>query len=187
MRRLRRAGSPPHVRGKESVLGLFDAHVGIIPARAGKSRRQNWRRQSSGDHPRVCGEKFASQRDRYDIRGSPPRVREKSPLTCPSAQVMGSPPRVRGKVPKLLHRGRWFGITPARAGKSSPPSLRRREARDHPRACGEKDGMHRDVLHAQGSPPRVRGKGYARCRIRDRRGITPARAGKRWCSRLRSG
>ena len=71
-------GSPPHMRGKDSVMyGLQRVH-GITPAHAGK--RPVWPGSSAAhrDHPRTCGEKL--------------RARDK--ISAP----WGSPPHMRGKV-----------------------------------------------------------------------------------------
>ena len=78
------------------------------------------------------------------------------------------------KVKKVLEKG----ITPARAGKSTPVRWQQRSNWDHPRACGEKFDELTHFSRKQGSPPRVRGKGFpCSCRLLQE-GITPARAGK---------
>ena len=48
-----------------------------------------------------------------------------------------------------------------------------------PRVCGEKQMHYADLEDMQGSPPRMRGKGQARCEVVVEFGITPAYAGKR--------
>ena len=69
-------------------------------------------------------------------------------------------------------------ITPAHAGKTLQAYERDINKKDHPRACGENISPHSLSTTSPGSPPRMRGKqGQAR-RPRDRRGITPAHAGK---------
>ena len=45
---------------------------------------------------------------------------------------------MRGKVRLLYHRGEFFRITPAYAGKSARRIIRPPSPRDHPRLCGEK-------------------------------------------------
>ena len=90
----------------------------------------------------------------------------------------GSPPRVRGKEGSYPSTVLRKGITPARAGKSCSRPSRPTRARDHPRACGEKKQQAAQQVAAQGSPPRVRGKGIHGIRIERPPGITPARAGK---------
>ena len=49
---------------------------------------------------------------------------------------------------------------------------------DHPRVCGEKYGMTLKMPRAQGSPPRMRGKGLTLDLDAEAGGITPAYAGK---------
>ena len=91
----------------------------------------------------------------------------------------GSPPRVRGKVADSRKTPNCPRITPACAGKSfftvQPPQTRQ----DHPRVCGEKALLGVVNVFAEGSPPRVRGKGRRAIRALSVRGITPACAGKR--------
>ena len=69
-------------------------------------------------------------------------------------------------------------ITPAHAGKTFVTSFLLLAITDHPRACGEKNRLQRDISSYRGSPPRVRGKG-TRQRGEPLGGrITPACAGK---------
>ena len=69
-------------------------------------------------------------------------------------------------------------ITPAGAGKTSDAPSNEAPVRDHPRRCGENaDKMAAEEFEA-GSPPQVRGKLRARCRLHDINRITPAGAGK---------
>ena len=53
----RATGSPPHMRGKDDVLGLVESLHGITPAHAGKRLSRNHRNPACWDHPRTCGEK----------------------------------------------------------------------------------------------------------------------------------
>ena len=112
------AGSPPRVRGKEHHLEQICISRGITPARAGKRAYVTVRDSKSRDHPRACGEKLAQ--------------------TYEGAATAGSPPRVRGKAQMPDKWPCVVGITPARAGKSSPSRRAARPSWDHPRACGEK-------------------------------------------------
>ena len=86
---------------------------------------------------------------------------------------------MRGKGGRTGSSGRYTGITPAYAGKSSAAAAARICAMDHPRACGEKRGFHLNTLASTGSPPRVRGKGSGKLHCSATMGITPAYAGKR--------
>ena len=91
----------------------------------------------------------------------------------------GSPPPMRGKARQVRPMQTRLGITPAHAGKSNDaPSLYAKHM-DHPRPCGEKTVAASIVIRMAGSPPPMRGKGYARdSRVIGVR-ITPAHAGKR--------
>ena len=65
------------MRGKAELRQLALLDVGITPACAGKRDSKGKKRQTTGDHPRVCGEKRAAQHYRARNVGSPPRVRGK--------------------------------------------------------------------------------------------------------------
>ena len=72
-----KVGSPPRMRGKDRLWQKCFHKVGITPAYAGKRQdrpRSSW---SAGDHPRVCGEKFAQVVNPIRPTGSPPRMRGK--------------------------------------------------------------------------------------------------------------
>ena len=90
-------GSPPRVRGKATGICRMSPPVGITPACAGKSTKQEKHRDKAKDHPRVCGEKFT--------------------LKCGPTCSLGSPPRVRGKGSYLRYARPRRRITPACAGK----------------------------------------------------------------------
>ena len=85
---------------------------------------------------------------------------------------------MRGKALDALTRARRLRITPAHAGKRTKKAYCRYIARDHPRACGEKDMDELLEMSEGGSPPRMRGKvellPERLCNSR----ITPAHAGK---------
>ena len=152
------SGSPPRVRGKGQLRPQIKRHIGITPARAGKSVSALATQVAKKDHPRACGEKsniFQSMLNR-----------------------LGSPPRVRGKEIVVHDETIRIGITPARAGKSDLYLRFSLAFGDHPRACGEKYGLEGRQIIRPGSPPRVRGKGHQSPHGRVPQGITPARAGK---------
>ena len=111
-------GSPPRVRGKGIGVLLQSGSVGITPACAGKSNRDQTILTTFEDHPRVCGEKLR--------------------LCEFLLSSLGSPPRVRGKAASACLTSFQTGITPACAGKSPPPLGVENPRRDHPRVCGEK-------------------------------------------------
>ena len=57
-------GSPPRVRGKVAIKRGHANGEGITPACAGKSKTLRGFLYIFEDHPRVCGEKYKSERDR---------------------------------------------------------------------------------------------------------------------------
>ena len=65
---------------------------------------------------------------------------------------------MRGKVRLLYHRGEFFRITPAYAGKSEERNQKNSRAKDHPRLCGEKKKCSVEITRLKGSPPPMRGK-----------------------------
>ena len=152
-------GSPPHMRGKGQNQRGTGSGRGITPAYAGKSTHQPPSGRGTRGHPRVCGEKCGYR--------------------LPFRSIVGSPPTVRGKVAGNLEQGRVVGITPACAGKSHADHHLGNHRRDYPRVCGEKVLCTQPLPAGQGSPPRVRGKGWQDHGTASGRGITPACAGKR--------
>ena len=160
------AGSPPRVRGKGAFMPSCTPTRGITPACAGKSKHKWTVSNFRWDHPRVCGEKDL---ELYRIM-----------------TTKGSPPRVRGKAIHHQHRHSPGRITPAYAGKSGSPGRPCSRGWDHPRVCGEKTFSQLDSTVPPGSPPRVRGKVCHQLLGSLIDGITPACAGKRSRSILRS-
>ena len=103
---------------------------------------------------------------------------EKVLSSCWIVSLMGSPPRMRGKDSQ---KSSWLlppGITPAYAGKSCFRLFCGHVEQDHPRVCGEKYVTCLSGGATLGSPPRMRGKGQAGCKVVVEFGITPACAGK---------
>ena len=112
-------GSPPRMRGKLFVVGLYISKPRITPAHAGKTLRAVSGEPRRADHPRACGENLISSS-------------EHSPTG-------GSPPRMRGKLLGVAFRPHVLRITPAHAGKTLSLSFRLLSFADHPRACGENE------------------------------------------------
>ena len=152
------AGSPPRMRGKAARRFAGNLHPGITPAYAGKGSSAKCLNPVYSNHPRVCGERYGGQ-DR-------------------DADDAGSPPRMRGKADRMQFYLSRPGITPAYAGKGHLLPVVLKQYRDHPRVCGERYQEYVAAEQAEGSPPRMRGKGYdiffALALLR----ITPAYAGK---------
>ena len=115
---LRQAGSPPHMRGKDTEKRRLLHEARITPAHAGKSRCARKRKNGKKDHPRTCGEKVDGGRNR--------------------SRQMGSPPHMRGKVSPFPSCSLTGRITPAYAGKSMLTTSGDSWHTDHPRICGEK-------------------------------------------------
>ena len=114
-------GSPPHVRGKGVANKTTRRMPRITPACAGKSSLVFPSHTLVRDHPRMCGEKRLPDETEPCKRGSPPHVRGKV-VSCDNAVLL-------------------FGITPACAGKSTSNQAAHCSKKDHPRMCGEKQGM----------------------------------------------
>ena len=70
-------GSPPRVRGKQSLKGAHTVSIRITPARAGKTPGDVRSSPVGPDHPRACGENCPTPLSRPARPGSPPRVRGK--------------------------------------------------------------------------------------------------------------
>ena len=111
-------GSPPPMRGKDTVAHVNTFRIRITPAHAGKRQAQHIRHLRDRDHPRPCGEKLDGVAPQRDIRGSPPPM--------------------RGKDFRLDFVLNMCRITPAHAGKRPRAGFRAPRRWDHPRPCGEK-------------------------------------------------
>ena len=103
---------------------------------------------------------------------------EKSPHAACCPRWIGSPPRGRGKVPFFRRFVTIAGITPAWAGKSKNGCVELSQCKDHPRVGGEKPISNLCLFWVKGSPPRGRGKDWAKTGAYNAQGITPAWAGK---------
>ena len=151
-------GSPPPMRGKGKMAIQVNRENRITPAYAGKSADRSPSFQNRRDHPRLCGEKPASASG-----GSVKR---------------GSPPPMRGKGPPVADMWKRSGITPAYAGKRQTSTALLPITWDHPRLCGEKDGVAAEKTLPWGSPPPMRGKVWDPIVAVYVFRITPAYAGK---------
>ena len=92
------AGSSPRGRGKLDQQLNAARVAGLIPARAGKTRRSGSLSPPPWAHPRAGG--------------------ENSRAANPRGQIMGSSPRGRGKPQRGVHGNRLVRLIPARAGKT---------------------------------------------------------------------
>ena len=110
-----------------------------------------------GDHPRMCGEHWTA-----------PGTRQPS---------LGSSPHVRGAQRQFRYHKLPSGIIPACAGSTHCPPTHLVSARDHPRMCGEHDGVQAILTTDKGSSPHVRGAHDTKHPTVRGRGIIPACAG----------
>ena len=131
-------GSSPRGRGKLKFIYVVIYVVGLIPARAGKTRECYSRGHDVRAHPRAGGENQAG----------------KSILIC----VAGSSPRGRGKLTCVDDDLKVARLIPARAGKTSSSSSRTSKSSAHPRAGGENVVAGSGPIRTYGSSPRGRGK-----------------------------
>ena len=152
------SGSSPRGRGKLLNLATGARDSGLIPARAGKTRRRRNNQTPPRAHPRAGGENQVQVLKAHFGDGSSPRGRGK-----------------RGYAPWRPSDRR---LIPARAGKTFHRRLVADRCGAHPRAGGENVVSGGVWSEEAGSSPRGRGKP---CAVRIRRPplrLIPARAGK---------
>ena len=94
----REGGSSPLARGAPVAAGVTLKALGLIPARAGSTRRPRPRRPRSPAHPRSRGEHIVS--------------------TIADALTGGSSPLARGARGRCHHVRHHSGLIPARAGST---------------------------------------------------------------------
>ena len=152
------AGSSPRVRGKPPPLPLHRRPHRLIPARAGKTKRESSTPRSRRAHPRACGENYAPMIAALGSAGSSPRVRGKLEASAGLDMVARLIPACAGKTQAL------------RGPPLRPPA--------HPRVCGENHALLVNDPNALGSSPRVRGKPGFPQKSRSPGGLIPACAGK---------
>ena len=85
---------------------------------------------------------------------------------------------MRGKLRYTTRVPEHYRITPAGAGKTNSAFPSKHNIKDHPRRCGENNLRTYIWIHAEGSPPQVRGK--PRGQIQPKRAIWdhPRRCGE---------
>ena len=150
-------GSSPLARGLRSPSAAGPMASGIIPARAGFTRRSPTSLRPSPDHPRSRGVYLARPGPRFLDDGSSPLAR-------------GLPP-----IPGTSSRD--LGIIPARAGFTSSTPRTGPESQDHPRSRGVYGTQMVAGITKAGSSPLARGllAGILVQAVTSR--IIPARAG----------
>ncbi len=153
----RSEGSSPLARGALSSSWTLWLRAGIIPARAGSTRRSHNGVRIRRDHPRSRGEHLAPILSGV-IKG-------------------GSSPLARGARECVDHRRGGPGIIPARAGSTFHVIDVWDGGWDHPRSRGEHVArMTRAAVYA-GSSPLARGAHRHIPPMHQPPGIIPARAG----------
>ena len=192
------AGSSPRVRGLRRRPPGPDGGGGIIPARAGFTRRIPKNQPKTADHPRACGVYCSGVRPALRRRriiparagftglgvfgvsevGDHPRACGVYPReTVGPPWPHGSSPRVRGLRPSAVPATARPGIIPARAGFTRGQPVVVSEETDHPRACGVYGLPKFGGGVLGGSSPRVRGLRVGQARPLAQARIIPARAG----------
>ena len=151
------AGSSPLARGLRGDGGGGHPLRGIIPARAGFTRRPFRGVRVYTDHPRSRGV--------YEHKSSGPGSRP------------GSSPLARGLRVGSICTGLGRRIIPARAGFTLTAQKGAPHVRDHPRSRGVYRGVYGFWVGGRGSSPLARGLPRGRPRQTPGDGIIPARAG----------
>ena len=191
-------GSSPLARGLLLAEHPHREEDGIIPARAGFTRRRLRRRRRSRDHPRSRGVYTLTATGLGEQQGSSPLargLRQMLILFCAGDGIIparagftykelslsdfcvGSSPLARGLLTAIVHPEERPRIIPARAGFThrlpGPP----RRGQDHPRSRGVYRRCGGSSPPGRGSSPLARGLPALRRILSSRAGIIPARAG----------
>jgi len=157
--RLRRmTGSSPLARGGRAVGQPDLLLTGLIPARAGRTRRRGPCSPSRRAHPRSRGADF---------------LIDFAALLCP-----GSSPLARGGHLLGLDDRGHPGLIPARAGRTRRSTIPSGVLRAHPRSRGADSPLTSPCVWVWGSSPLARGGHHDRCPSAARPGLIPARAGR---------
>ena len=151
-------GSSPLTRGKPCSIVVVKRYWGLIPAHAGKTRKERAARSTQQAHPRSRGENDTDCPMSFSFRGS-------SPLT-------------RGKPHNRPRRQFIRRLIPAHAGKTDATHEDMTSPQAHPRSRGE-NGREASACGASwGSSPLTRGKLESGRRGHRNTGRIPAHAGK---------
>ena len=133
--------------------------VGIIPhAHAGETERMRWTSGNRRAHPHSRG--------------------ENGRLVISVVTMVGSSPLTRGKLCACVVRALLDGLIPAHAGKTESRRPRTRQARAHPRSCGENEPAVKSFSYSRGSSPLMRGKHALAIARLDSAGLIPTHTGE---------
>ncbi len=122
---------------RPSEAGVLAHDQATLSASAGRPLQHHLARDTSGVHPRVCGEAVGGALRWTDDQGPSPRVRGSRRAHIPDVDIAGS--------------------IPACAGEASSSGAMRWATTVHPRVCGEALGGAHDKAAGTGPSPRVRG------------------------------
>ena len=147
----------PRVRGRVYLLNYLQYNYRITPARAGKRGAGSLHGQPAEDHPRACGEELRIFARGERSRDHPRACGEEALQTKVLAGATDHP-RACGEE--------WVTVPGPISYSGSPPRVR------------EENLWFSPASWSMGSPPRVRGRAISES-CRQKKGITPARAGKR--------
>ena len=151
-------GSSPLTRGKPALRNRRRCAARLIPAHAGKTRRNRGARQGGRAHPRSRGENLKKAPATFSPRGS-------SPLT-------------RGKLEESTGDLFPTGLIPAHAGKTGEGRSTSWASTAHPRSRGENVTVSEGWEKLEGSSPLTRGKRSGSSEGGWPRRLIPAHAGK---------
>ena len=192
------SGSSPLARGLLSVSESLGELLGIIPARAGFTRRRDARPHPQADHPRSRGVYAIEVRAPYHPDGSSPLARGLRPdagadhggariiparagftvpAGTPDTDARGSSPLARGLLDARTQRENKARIIPARAGFTRRCGAGSPRCPDHPRSRGVYRMAYLALRTGDGSSPLARGLHRYVSATACARRIIPARAG----------
>ena len=96
--------------------------------------------------------------------------------------TLGSSPRVWGQDLNSILIKQIIRIIPTRVGTSNYCKTKNACVRDHPHACGDKEGEYKDFYKQKGSSPRVWGQEEKQMARRRMTRIIPTRVGTSFIS-----
>ena len=161
-------GSSPLARGLLTIRLSASAWTGIIPARAGFTRRPAGARRRQRDHPRSRGVYERGRRvPGVGARIIPARAGFTPRRRALAGRSPGSSPLARGLHMKRIVHSDDEGIIPARAGFTEYKAMRDHRARDHPRSRGVYRCRTGPYGLSGGSSPLARGLRRVRDRLDD--------------------
>ncbi len=191
-------GGPPRARGRLPGVSLDAGMERRTPACAGTTCARSPASPHPGEDPRVRGDDDPDAKAPKWEAGGPPRARGRRAVCRRRQREQGrtpacagtttaatrwrrgrrEDPRVRGDdAQPVAHLHLGVGRTPACAGTTPRGWACRRPPAEDPRVRGDDTQNHDDHVHAQGGPPRARGRPPAPPADRGADGRTPACAG----------